>query len=42
MLGAGNALQDRPDLGEQLGEVDGGDTGQRRQQLGAWVGRLRA
>ena len=37
VLGAVDAVQDRPDLGEQLGQVDGADPGQRGQQLGAWM-----
>jgi hypothetical protein len=37
VLGAVNAVQDRPDLGQQLGQADGADSGQRGQQLGAWV-----
>jgi hypothetical protein len=37
VLGATDAVKDRPDLGQQLGQVDGADAGQRGQQLGAWV-----
>jgi hypothetical protein len=35
LLGVGDPVKDRTDLGQQLGQVDGADTGQRRQQLGA-------
>jgi hypothetical protein len=37
VLGAVDAVQDRPDLGQQLSEVDGADPGPRGQQLGPWV-----
>ena len=37
LLGAGDPVKDRPDLGQQLGQVDGADTGQGGQQLGAWM-----
>jgi hypothetical protein len=37
LLGVGDPVKDRPDFGEQLGEVDGADTGQRREQLGAGI-----
>jgi hypothetical protein len=38
LLGVGDPVKDRPDLGQQLGQVDGADPGQRRQQLGAGIG----
>ncbi len=37
MFGAGGAVQDRPDLGEQLAEADLADAGQRGQQPGLGV-----
>jgi hypothetical protein len=37
LLGVGDPVKDRPDLGQQLGQVDGADPGQRRQQLGAGI-----
>ena len=37
LLGGADTVKDGTDLGQQLGQVDGADSGQPAQQLGSWV-----